>query len=86
MPGIGVGLRLGRHFTELGGARVAPYEFEVTSRATGKKFLLTIHCDTVFKLANGKTATEDEMLKATEIKETFSHFSVAPMPKEQKGK
>ncbi|MCP5535348.1 MAG: hypothetical protein H7A51_03835 [Akkermansiaceae bacterium] len=77
---IGVGVRLGRHFTELGGARIAPYEFEATSKVSGKKFLLTIHCKTVFVLANGKEAGEDEIFSATETRQTFTHFSVAPVP------
>ncbi|MBT8043461.1 MAG: hypothetical protein KJO79_00805, partial [Verrucomicrobiae bacterium] len=82
-PEIGVGIRLGRHFKELGGARVAPYDFEVTSKASGKKFLLTIHCKTKFVSANGKELKDETILTATDTKETFSHFAVSLIPKNE---
>lgn len=82
VPKVGDAVRLGRHFEHLGGARIAPYEFVVTSKVSGKKFLLSIQCDTVFVDADGKPI-KDDVLKATGVKETMTHFSVAEV-KEQK--
>lgn len=72
---IGVGVRLGRHYSHLGGARVAPYEFLATaSAATGLAFSVTIHAEVVFLDAAGKP-TEDPKL-AVEVRETFQGYDI----------
>lgn len=56
---VGDATRLGRHYTELGGARVGPYHFRVTAKQNADLvFELTLQTDVAFLNADEK-ATDD---------------------------
>ncbi|MDF1814772.1 MAG: hypothetical protein P1V20_21380 [Verrucomicrobiales bacterium] len=73
---VGEAIRLGRHFTHLGGARIGPYRFEAISKAAGGSFEITIVTEVQF-LGQAGNAT-DSPEEAAKVSETFLHYEVRP--------
>ncbi len=77
---IGNGGRIGGKVSEeLGGSRIAPYEFEAKAKgATGDfNLLLVIEAETTFLDRKGK---ETGVAKATQIKERLKRICLRPLP------
>ncbi|NWK56278.1 hypothetical protein HW115_11705 [Verrucomicrobiaceae bacterium N1E253] len=85
LPDSGFATRLGNHFKNLGGLRIAPYSFVVESKDGKAKYNLTIHCETKFKLSNGELVSRDsgKIFEAVKVVEKVTHFTVAPLDEEK---
>ncbi|NNE90065.1 MAG: hypothetical protein HKN23_00310 [Verrucomicrobiales bacterium] len=73
----GAEFRLGRHFKHLGGARMGPYTFHVTSKASknGPELELVIHTEGTFLDARGREVDGDPET-SVEIREEFVSYEV----------
>lgn len=83
---IAVGVRLGRHWPELGGARIAPYQILVKPKGPGEFTLeLTVNCAQRFLDKNGKEipltdgGEDDPVIAAFSVEETVTSVQLTPI-------
>jgi hypothetical protein len=81
--GFGEGVRIGRHWPLLGGARVAPYSLLVVSKDNPKiKFTLVVNCVTRYYTDGGEQVSKeaaDFIKKAAKTEEILLNVSLIPL-------
>jgi hypothetical protein len=72
------GVRLGRHFTHLGGGRIGPYDIEARARGSHGPYNLRVLVCTQSTFVDERGRKTADIFDAANVKETLTGFIVEP--------